>query len=205
MKCDPVLKVKNNVVEFRNNSGISSALMGRLVKKCKEHGISAIFPFPIEKIIVQNWVNLKCRYGCSKYGTSWCCPPATPDPEKARAILSEYTTALLLTGQRQCADFYLDNCRKRTGMVRYWKGILSAERMLFLEGYYKAFALVSGVCSLCKKCAYPDPCRFPQEKRPMIESFSIDVIGTIRNLGTTSHVAINTGDVFNYYGIILLE
>jgi predicted metal-binding protein len=76
---------------------------------------------------------------------------------------------------------------------------------LFLEGYYKAFALVSGVCSLCKKCAYPEPCRFPQEKRPMIESFSIDVIGTLRNLGGTSHVAVNTGEVFNYYGIILLE
>jgi hypothetical protein len=39
----------------------------------------------------------------------------------------------------------------------------------------------------------------------MIESFSIDVIGTLRNLGGTSHVAVNTADVFNYYGIILLE
>lgn len=205
MKCDPVLEVNKKVVEFRSHSGISSALMGRLLKKCQEHGISSIFPFPIEKIIVKDWVNMKCRYGCSKFGTSWCCPPATPEPDKARAILSEYTTALLLTGNRQCADFYLDNCRKRTGMVRYWKGILSAERLLFLEGYYKAFALVSGVCSLCKKCAYPEPCRFPQEKRPMIESFSIDVIGTLRNLGAASHVAVSTGDVFKYYGIILLE
>jgi predicted metal-binding protein len=205
MKCDPALELRSNVVEFRNCGGISSTLMARLHKKCQEHGISAILPFPVEKIIVKNWVNMKCRYGCSKYGTSWCCPPATPEPEKARAILSEYTTALLLTGHRQCADFYLDNCRKRTGMVRYWKGIISTERLLFLEGYYKAFALVSGVCSLCKKCAYPDPCRFPQEKRPMIESFSIDVIGTLRNLGATSHVAVSTGEAFNYHGIILLE
>ena len=205
MKCDPDLEIRNNVVKFRNNSGISSELTGRLLKKCKEQGISAIFPFPIEKIIVKDWVNLKCRYGCSMFGTSWCCPPATPEPEKARAILSEYTTALLLTGTRKCADFYLDNCGKRSGMVRFWKGIVSTERLLFLEGYYKAFSLVSGVCSLCKKCTYPDPCRFPQEKRPVIESFSIDVIGTLRNLGGTSRVAINMSDLFNHYGIILLE
>jgi hypothetical protein len=39
----------------------------------------------------------------------------------------------------------------------------------------------------------------------MIESFSIDVIGTLQNLGGTSHVAANMADVFSYYGIILLE
>ena len=51
----------------------------------------------------------------------------------------------------------------------------------------------------------PDDCRFPQEKRPSVESFSIDVIGTLKNLGTTSTVAAKTCETYNYYGIILLE
>ncbi len=192
-------------VPFRNNEGISHELIQRLLERGNEYGLGAIFPFCVEKIVVADWVSLKCRYGCSKYGTSWCCPPATPDTDKARAILGEYSLALLLVGVQRCADFHLNTAKKRTNQVRYWKGTISLERQLFLEGYYKAFSLVSGSCALCKECAYPKACRFPMEKRPTIESFSIDVIGTLQNLGTTSKVAKDRRNAFNYYGVILLE
>jgi predicted metal-binding protein len=108
-------------------------------------------------------------------------------------------------GSKRYADFYRNNGRKRALQVKCWKGTVGLERMLFLEGYYKAFSLVGECCALCKTCAYPVDCRFPQEKRPSVESFSIDVIGTLKNLGTTSQVATCTSDTFNYYGIILLE
>lgn len=205
MKYGQAMKARGNVVEFRDHRGIAPLLIGRLLEKGQEHGISSVQPFSIDQLLVANWVNLKCRYGCKKFGTSWCCPPATPPPEEARQILSEYSSALLLSGRQQCAGFYRDNERKRIDTVRYWKSIVSIERMLFLEGYYKAFALVSGVCSLCRQCAYPNACRFPQEKRPMIESFSIDVIGTLRNLGATSEPARKVSDEFDFHGIILLE
>ena len=195
----------SKVVPFRNETGISHALVQRLGDAGKKHGLSAIFPFSTDKISVAEWVHLKCRYGCNNYNTNWCCPPATPNPEKARLILSEYSKALLLVGSKNCSDFYRNNGRKRAGQVRCWKGTLSLERMLFLEGYYKSFSLVGECCALCKECAFPESCRFPQEKRPSVESFSIDVIGTLKNLGTTSKVATHTQDTFNYYGIILLE
>ena len=194
-----------NVVPFRSNEGISHSLTERLLEKGKNYGLTAIFPFNIEKVVVAEWVHLKCRYGCNRYNTNWCCPPATPRPAKVRAILSEYSLALLLVGSKSCLDFYLDNGRKRANQVRCWKGTISLERMLFLEGYYKAFSLVGECCALCKSCAFPDDCRFPQEKRPSVESFSIDVIGTLKNLGTTSKLATNRHDTYNYYGIILLE
>ncbi len=193
------------VVPFRNEAGISQALVQRLGDAGKKYGLGAIFPFSIDKICVAEWVHLKCRYGCNNYNTNWCCPPATPNPEKVRSILSEYRSALLLVGSKSCSDFYRNNQQKRAGQVRCWKGTLSLERMLFLEGYYKSFSLVGECCALCKECAFPESCRFPQEKRPSVESFSIDVIGTLKNLGTTSKVATHTKDTFNYYGIILLE
>ena len=193
------------VVPFRNDTGIAHALVQRLGDAGKKYGLSAIFPFSTDKINVAEWVHLKCRYGCKNYNTNWCCPPATPNPDKVRSILSEYSKALLLVGSKSCSDFYRDNGRKRAGQVRCWKGTLSLERMLFLEGYYKSFSLVGECCALCKECAFPESCRFPQEKRPSVESFSIDVIGTLKNLGTTSKVATHTQDTFNYYGIILLE
>lgn len=196
---------KPNVVPFKTNEGISHDLLKRLLEKAKHYGINAVFPFGVDKLLVSEWVHLKCRYGCKNYSTNWCCPPATPRPEKVRKILDEYTTALLLVGSKTCADFYRNNGRKRGQQVKCWKGTIGMERMLFLEGYYKAFSLVGECCALCKTCAYPNECRFPQEKRPSVESFSIDVIGTLKNLGTTSKVATSTGETFNYYGIILLE
>ena len=196
---------EKKVVPFRSSEGISHSLTQRLLEKGKSYGLTAILPFIIDKIRVSEWVRLKCHYGCSRFDSNWTCPPATPGPDKVRAILDEYELALLLVGTRSCSDFYLNNGRKRTGQVRCWKGTISLERMLFLEGYYKAFSLVGECCALCKECAYPDACRFPQEKRPSVESFSIDVIGTLKNLGTTSEVATRTCETYSYYGIILLE
>ena len=196
---------KSKVVPFKAGEGISHTLTQRLLRKGRSYGLDAIFPFRIDKIEVAEWVHLKCRYGCNQYNTNWCCPPATPSPDKVRAILAEYSTALLLVGSTSCSDFYLNNARKRSSQVRCWKGTISLERTLFLEGYYKAFSLVGECCALCKECAYPDDCRFPQEKRPSVESFSIDVIGTLKNLGTTSTVAAETCETYSYYGIILLE
>ena len=197
---------KNNVIPFRKkNGGISHKLIQRLLKKGKSYGLEAVFPFRTEEIVVVEWVNLKCRYGCKLYNTNWCCPPATPNPDEAREILGQYSLALLLVGNQSCQDFYLDNARKRAKQVRYWKGTVSLERLLFLEGYYKAFSLVGETCALCKECLYPNDCLFPQERRPAVESFSIDVIGTLQNLGTTSQVATHQSQTFGYYGIILLE
>lgn len=195
----------NNVVPFKTDEGISQELLNDLLEQGRQYGITDISPFGVDRINVAEWVHLKCRYGCNKFGTSWCCPPATPTTEEAKKILGEYSLALLLTGSKQHSDFYLNNGRKRGVQVKTWKGMLGIERNLFLEGYYKAFSLVGEGCALCKECAYPEACRFPQEKRPSVESFSIDVIGTLNNLGIQMKVATDVGDSFKYYGIILLE
>jgi predicted metal-binding protein len=193
------------VTHFRTRGGISRDLLEQLLEKGKQYGLTKVLPFNTEEIVVAEWVRLKCRYGCKQYSTNWCCPPATPSPEKVRAILSEYSQAVLLVGSKSCTDFYLNNGKKRSDQVRCWKGTISLERMLFLRGYYKAFSLVGECCALCKECAYPEECRFPQEKRPSVESFSVDVIGTLNNLGTQTNVATRTSDTFDYYAIILLE
>ena len=190
---------------FRSNKRISDQLLRSLLERHRTYGLEKIIPCPIEKIDVAEWVHLKCQFGCSQYNTNWCCPPASPDLEKVRAVLQEYSQALLLIGSRQCKDFYLNNAKRRAEQVRSWKEVVGIERQLFLQGYDKAISLVSGSCALCKKCTYPETCRFPKERRPPIEAFSIDLIGTLKNLGISTPVAQNTDDTFNYYAIILLE
>lgn len=198
-------KGKKKTKSFRCNTGISEHLLASLLEKRRNFGLEQIIPFPIEKIDVAEWVRLKCQFGCSQYNSNWCCPPASPDLEKVRAVLQEYTQALLLIGSRQCKDFYINNAKRRAQQVRSWKEVVGIERQLFLEGYDKAISLVSGSCALCKKCTYPEACRFPKERRPPVEAFSIDLIGTLKNLGMSTPVAQNTDEIFRYYAIILLE
>ena len=196
--------MKNKVVPFNGSELVPFPLLQRLREAGRNYGLENIKPFPCEDIIIADWVNLKCRYGCSRYNRSWCCPPATPDPDRVRQILSEYSQALLLQGSHRFPEFYRDDSRKRAGLVRCWKGTVSLERLIFLEGYHKAFSLVGESCGLCKNCAYPKNCRFPQEKRPSVESFSIDIVGTLHRLGITPHVATDKREPFTFYAIILL-
>lgn len=167
--------------------------------------IQEIIPFSTREISVAQWVRLKCKYGCKKYGTSWCCPPETPDPEETKALLSEYELALLLCATSKNGHFYRDSQKKRRIQVAIWKGTVALERHLFLAGYYKAFGLVSENCALCKVCAYPKDCLFPTDRRPSVESCSIDIFQTLKNIGKSFRLALSVGEEYNCYSIILLE
>jgi predicted metal-binding protein len=171
----------------------------------EKYNINEIIPLKTEDICVAPWVHLKCKFGCSKYGKSWCCPPETPDPEQMRIVLDGYREALLLCGKIKNGDFYKDNQRKRRIQVNTWKGTLALERRLFLAGYYKAFGLVSEKCALCKTCTYPRECKFPGDRRPSVESCSIDIFQTLKNIGIQFQLAQEVSSEYNSYGIILLE
>jgi predicted metal-binding protein len=171
----------------------------------KKYNIHTVVPLDTKDIRVAHWVRLKCKFGCQKYGKSWCCPPETPTPEKTEALLKEYRKALLLCGRSRNGDFYKDNAKKRKIQVNTWKGTVALERFLFLSGYYKAFGLVSESCALCRKCAYPLECKFPMDRRPSVESCSIDIFQTLNNIGERFEIAKNVNDEYNCYSIVLLE
>jgi predicted metal-binding protein len=180
-------------------------ILEKVRKVGRKYNIHTILPLDTKDISVAHWVRLKCKYGCQKYGKSWCCPPETPTPEKTEAMLKEYKKALLLCGRLKNSDFYKNNSKKRKINVNTWKGTVALERYLFLAGYYKAFGLVSESCALCKKCLYPVECKFPMDRRPSVESCSIDIFQTLKNIGKQFEIAKNIGDEYNCYSIILLE
>lgn len=176
-----------------------------LLRLARPYDIHDITPISTSDICVADWVRLKCKYGCSRYGTSWCCPPETPEPNEMKAILKGYERALLLSGRVKNGQFYRDNSSKRRIQVRKWKGPVALERHLFLAGYYKAFSLVSETCALCRECAYPEKCTFPTLRRPSVESCSIDILGTLRTVGRDFQIAGNVNEEYASYSLILLE
>ncbi|MFN3534141.1 MAG: DUF2284 domain-containing protein, partial [Desulfatiglandales bacterium] len=75
-------------VPMRDTGGKSPVLtwLSRMKDMVRPYGLSDVLPVPVDKLMVSEWVRLKCEYGCQKYATNWCCPPATPDPERVRRI-----------------------------------------------------------------------------------------------------------------------
>jgi predicted metal-binding protein len=170
----------------------------------KEFGFYESETIETSAIVTARWVGLKCRYGCANYNTSWCCPPAAPDYESVRELLSEYELALLLLSEGANRHFYRNSSEKRRVQIKQWKATVALERKLFLLGYYKAFGLPAETCALCKECAYPRQCKFPNEKRPSLEACSIDVFETLKRLGRTPSLARRVEDTFHSYSLILL-
>lgn len=170
----------------------------------KELGFVDVQLLKASDVVTARWVGLKCRYGCANYNTSWCCPPAAPDLETIRDLISEYDSALLLISENTNEHFYRNSSEKRRIQIKHWKSVVAMERRLFLMGYYKAFGLPAAACALCKECAYPEQCKFPNEKRPSLEACSIDVFQTLKRVGKWAGLVRNVRDCYHSYSLVLL-
>ncbi len=160
----------------------------KYVKRAKELGALAAKVIPARSIVAAEWVRLKCQFGCDGYGGCLTCPPNSPAPETTRRMLGYYKRGLLIRG-----DKYTDI---RTIIV-------TLEREMFLDGYFKAFGMGAGPCDLCEECA--EVCRYPDKTRPSLEACGIDVFSTVRANGYPIKVLKTDNCHGNYYGIVLFE
>lgn len=149
------------------------------------------------KIEVKDWVTLKCKYGCEKYGQSYSCPPNSIPTDTMRKVLKEYKRAILIASTTKNLE---DQGRMRTALIEM-------EKALFLKNYYKAFALVPGCCDNCNDCSAKEEksCTHSKDKRPCIEGTGIDVFNLVSKYKKAIHPISNKNQSFESYGIILLD
>jgi predicted metal-binding protein len=148
------------------------------------------------KVFTEPWVRMKCQFGCAMFGKRLCCPPRTPTPEEMRRILDSYKYGILLhrhihKGYKHINDFS--------------EIIVDLERNVFLDGYYKAWAVGSGPCTRCKECNITGTCLHPEKARPSMESCGIDIYKTARENGLPIQVVKNHSQDRDIYGLILVE
>lgn len=161
-----------------------------LSRACKLGAIEAKVVSP-QQVYTAEWVRRKCQYGCDGYGEHLTCPPFSPTPQETRRLLDEYTTALLI------------HCPKRG--LDVLQIIFTLEREAFLAGYYKAFGMTAGPCSLCERCNVQKTCCHTEQARPSMEACGIDVYQTARTAGYPIEVLQDHTCPENYYGLLLLE
>lgn len=161
-----------------------------LVSRIRALGFRHIRPVPIDMIHVPGWTDLRCRFGCSRYGSPHC-PPHSPSPQRTREIMKDYISAILLEGEPPAKEFQLR--------------VLKAEREAFTLGFHKAFAFWAGPCSLCPACPTDGRCYNTKDSRPSMEGAGIDVYETVRRAGFALRTLDSKSDFVKYYALILLE
>ena len=167
----------------------------RLIARIKAMGFGEVLPIATKNIHVSDWTDLRCQYGCDRYGQGHC-PPNSPSPQKTRDVLRDFSHALLLEGEPP-------------GRV-FQTRVLDAEKEAFLSGFHKAFAYWAGPCVLCSTCAVnttngEGTCRNTRDARPSMEGAGIDVYETVRRAGLDLRTLRNKGEFVRYFALLLLE
>ena len=170
----------------------------KYVKKALSSGATSATIIDTNTVVTANWVRLKCQFGCGGYNKRYTCPPFTPTPEFTQKMLSEYSKALFFLIENIMPD------QEHKVSLKLKKTVPVLEREIFLDGYYKAFGMVSGPCRFCRTCDTTKLCKFPEYARPAMEACGIDVYQTAHNNGFTLEVVRTEDSPCTYLSLILI-
>jgi predicted metal-binding protein len=154
------------------------------------HGFFAAVELDPSRIRSEAWVRAKCAYGCSQYGKRWSCPPHALDQAGFEELLGCYSRALLVVGQPPLKDFQ--------------EKLLGLERETFLSGFKKALVFSGGPCCWCENCD-DRQCRFPEKRRPSLESCGCDVFALAESCGVPIAPLRSGDDFVQYVGLLLVD
>ena len=155
-----------------------------------------------KRIVVAQWVRLKCMFGCSEYGRTATCPPITPSVPECERFFREYETAVLFHFAKAVAQ--PEERFQWTQSVS--RELLKLERAVFLAGYRKAFLLFMDSCPLCPECVPTRAqCRDPFAARPTPEALAVDVFATVKQYGFPIEVLQDYTQKMNRYAILMVD
>jgi len=88
-----------------------------------------------EKIVVSQWVRMKCMFGCPLYGQKACCPPNMPTVSECERFFREYTDAVVFHFEKKLnkpEDLHTWS-KKASGMVKSDLYLSANSAKLFLS------------------------------------------------------------------------
>jgi len=174
--------------------------LARFLIQARNFGAAETKIIDPRRVLTGAWVRMKCQYGSKHFGTSWCCPPHSPTAPETRQVLDGFTRGIILRF-RAAGDDYLPK------LIEFHDGIRDMETDLFMAGYYKAFAYLSGHCMLCQQCSLKNnaACIKPDRARPSMEASGIDVFGTVRDAGFEIHPISQRGEESSRFCMLLVD
>ena len=160
--------------------------MKNWINKARELGFSAAVPLKIETLQPREDIRAMCAGDkCRAYEKNWTCPPHCGTLEECAARLQHYSRGILLQtvgatekvidtkAYRQTEQRHLEQFRQMAALIR--------------REHPDALCLGSGGCRVCTACAYPEPCRFPEQAYSSMEGYGLFVTQVCRDNGVPYH------------------
>jgi predicted metal-binding protein len=138
---------------------------------------------------------------CGRYGRSWNCPPHVGSLEELAARCGAYQNGFFFNAVSALEDSFDFEGMMAAGaafhdIVVEIDGILKRE---FRPDDY--LLLGAGSCNACgPSCAYPEPCRRPDELFIPIEACGVNVVNLAKNTGFRYNNGPNT---VTYFGLLM--
>lgn len=187
---------------------------------------------PIDQVVVEDRVRLKCLVGCPYYGKGLRCPPFTPTVDEFRKMLLDYKFAMVIKlnppkTSNEILSKYNINIGDESNRLRHqfkdidelstrlwsdysetYKNILTdlleMERTAFNKGYTFATVFFAGRCLLCRECNIEEgACENPMMARFSAEAMGINLLKTAKNSGI--ELKFNPKDNVTPMAILLID
>ncbi len=75
----------------------------------------------------------------------------------------------------------------------------------FLQGFYKAWSMGCGPCTICRECDLDSPCKHSGKSRPAMEACGVDVFKTVRDNGMEIEVVTGRSQTPRFFSVVLVE
>jgi len=126
------------------------------------------------------WV---CEHECPMYNKTWACPPAVGTVEECRRRCEQYENCLIISTAAEVED--IGNMAEGLATRPGHEAVTDQVRDILTELGAEPLVLSTQACAICERCAWLDgqSCRFPEKMHPCVESFGINLIPTLENLG----------------------
>jgi len=134
---------------------------------------------------------------CGNYNKNWVCPPAVGTMETLKEKILSFSSAFIFTTKHELEDSF------------DYEGMMAAKEQhtRLTADMHEKFGKTNpvfgaGACKICKSCAYPEPCLFPDKKYTSIEAGGINVA----ELSQAGAIRYNNGpNTITYFSMILFN
>ncbi len=126
-----------------------------------------------DEIKTEERVRTICREECTRYGSTWACPPGVGTLEECGRKIHSFPEGVFFSSVAEVSD--IQNFEE-TLTTRRAHEDLTTEVGKYLTGEgYDIYILSTESCDVCDECAYltGEPCRFPERMHPCLESHGV--------------------------------
>lgn len=165
--------------------------MAYLADKAKELGFDTVAVFDPAILVARQDIRDMCNADkCMIFGKNWGCPPHCGTVAECQQKMHGYKNAILLQTTGHMTKAVDSKCYRETEQ-RHLKNFYALAE-LAQEAYPDALCLGAGGCRICKKCAWPEPCRFPEKAVSSMEGYGLFVTQVCRDVGVPYHYGERT-------------